>query len=492
MASHSDKAGILIAANFVKYAVGFIMPMVLVRMLDKEDYGTFQQLQLIGATLAGILFLGLPTSIYYFYQREGAHTRRALIVQTVGMLVASGLVAVAILVLGAPSLSRLMNNPALSSFLPIFALSVGLGIAGEHFVHFMIAQDRYAVAVVFEVVETAVRVIVSLIPLMAGYGLLGLVWALVALALARAMVRNVLLLNGIGWDLRVPRKERFVREQLDYSIPMCLTLLVGYLGGSLDRMIISANFTLKEYAVYTVGALEIPLDTIFQVAVANVLRAALPSLVQEGRFDEIVRLVRESTRRLSIIMLPSFVFLLGFAHEFITLLFTTAYTDSVAVFRIYLFLVPLHMLILSPIPQAFGRTRINFYIVTVTMALNVIASFTLLKWVGFLGPAISLVASNWVIAATFLTIGARLLHTSPMALLPLASLARVCAAAGIALFASKTLAGNAPLTLVGFATSGLVFGALFVALAAVLRVFTERDRDVARRWIARLSPLRAR
>ena len=490
MASHSDKAGILIAANFVKYAVGFIMPMVLVRMLDKDDYGTFQQLQLIGATLAGVLFLGLPSSIYYFYQREGAHTRRALIVQTVVMLVASGLVAVAILVLGAPSLSRLMNNPALSSFLPIFALSVGLGIAGEHFVHFMIAQDRYAVAVVFEIVETAVRVVVSLIPLMAGYGLPGLVWALVALSLVRAMVRNVLLLSGIGWSFSLPKEERFVREQLAYSIPMCLTLLVGIAGGALDRLIISANFTPHDYAVYTVGALEIPLDTIFQVAVANVLRASLPSLVQAGNFDEIVRLVRESTRKLSMIVLPSFVFLMGFAHEFITLLFTARYADSVAVFRIYLFLVPLHMMILSPIPQAFGRTRINLYIVAVTTALHVIASFVLLKWVGFLGPAISFVGTTWVIAAVFLTIGARLLHTSPMALLPLASLARVSAAAGIALFACKELAGNTPVTLVGFATSGVVFGGLFVLLAAVLRVFTAQDRDMARRWMERLSPLR--
>ena len=490
MASHSDKAGILIAANFVKYAVGFVMPMVLVRLLDKEDYGTFQQLQLIGAMVAGILFLGLPSSIYYFYQREGAHTRRVLIVQTVAMLVASGLVAVAVLLLGAPSLGRLMNNPALSSFLPIFALSVGLGIAGEHFVHFMIAQDRYGVAVAFETVETAVRVAVSLIPLLAGYGLPGLVWALVALSLVRAMVRNVLLLNGIGWDLRVSREQRFVREQLGYSIPMCLTILVGICVGALDRLIISANFTPKDYAVYTVGALEIPLDTIFQVAVANVLRATLPSLVQEGRFDEIVRLVRESTRRLSMIMLPSFVFLMGFAYEFITLLFTTSYADSVVVFRIYLFLVPLHMMILSPIPQAFGRTRINFYIVAGMTVPHVIASFLLLKWVGYLGPAIASMITTWVIAALYLVVGARLLHTSPLALLPLGGLARVIVAACIALVACKNFPGNEPATVVGFVMAGLVFTVLFVLAAAVLRVFTEQDRDMARRWMGRLSPLR--
>ena len=37
----------MIVANLIKYAVGFIMPMVLVRMLSQNDYGTYQQMILI-------------------------------------------------------------------------------------------------------------------------------------------------------------------------------------------------------------------------------------------------------------------------------------------------------------------------------------------------------------------------------------------------------------------------------------------------------------
>ena len=91
MASLSDKAGVLIAANFVKYAVGFAMPMVLVRMLTKHDYGTLQQLQLIGATAAGALVLGLPNSVYYFHRLDDDHSRTALVQQTLALLALSGL-----------------------------------------------------------------------------------------------------------------------------------------------------------------------------------------------------------------------------------------------------------------------------------------------------------------------------------------------------------------------------------------------------------------
>jgi len=63
---------LLILANTLKYAVGFALPMVLVRLLTQDDYGTYQQLSLIANFATGIMVLGLPTSIYYFYHRKSA------------------------------------------------------------------------------------------------------------------------------------------------------------------------------------------------------------------------------------------------------------------------------------------------------------------------------------------------------------------------------------------------------------------------------------
>src|SRR5438128_588793 len=65
MASLSDKAGFLITANFIKYAVGFVLPMLMVRVLNQSDYGTYQQLLLVNSMALGLLTLGLPSSIYY-------------------------------------------------------------------------------------------------------------------------------------------------------------------------------------------------------------------------------------------------------------------------------------------------------------------------------------------------------------------------------------------------------------------------------------------
>ena len=483
MPSLSDKAGVLIASNFVKYAVGFVMPMVLVRMLTKHDYGTLQQLQLIASTAVGVLVLGLPGSVYYFYKDDHEYSRVALVQQTLALLALSGAVTTVALVVFAGQISDWMSNALLLRYLPFFALSVGLSIADEHFVPFMIAQNRYLAAVLFETGETMVRVLVSVLPLIAGFGLTGLLICVVALSLTRALVRNGLLLHGIGWRLRPNQGRSFVREQLAYSIPTSLTNLTSLLGGALDRMIISTNFSTTQYAIYSVGALQIPLDVIFQGAVANVLRASLPGMIRDGQFAEIVRLLRESTRRLSMFMLPSFVFLLGFSHEFITLLFTKSYAGSVTVFEIYVWMIPASMFILSSIPQSFGHTKSNLYIVAAGNAFHIFASFALLKWVGYLGPAISMVATTYLIIAAYFMLATRLLKTSPLKLFPLDAAVRVTAAALLALLISKASFGGTDITLLRMVLGGALFSISYLVAAVVLRVFTSRDLALIRRWI---------
>ena len=48
------------------FATTFMIPVVLVRVLDQSQFGTYKQLFLIYATMFGIAPLGLAESRYYF------------------------------------------------------------------------------------------------------------------------------------------------------------------------------------------------------------------------------------------------------------------------------------------------------------------------------------------------------------------------------------------------------------------------------------------
>jgi O-antigen/teichoic acid export membrane protein len=148
------------------------------------------------------------------------------------------------------------------------------------------------------------------------------------------------------------------------------------------------------------------------------------------------------------------------------------------------------MMILSPIPQVFGRTRINLAIVGFVSAVHLVTSFLLLKWIGYLGPAISNVGAAYLIAALYFAMGVKLLRTSPLKLLPLAMWAKVTTAALIALFVCRQMfpSGSA-MHLVQFAGAGALYALCFLVAALALRCFTAGDRQLALRWAGRMRLL---
>lgn len=484
MASLSDRAGFLIAANTIKYAVGFTLPMLMVRLLDKADYGTYQQLLLVNTMCVGLLTLGLPSSIFYFYNRVAGGQKSGLILQTLLLLAAAGAVAAAGIAFGAPLIAHRMSNPGLAQLLPLYALAIGLMLAGEHFVPFMVVQDRYGTALGFETAETFVRVLTLMVPVILGFGMRGLVVAALLYAIVRLVVRTLWLLRTGPEPVRLgtARAATFVSEQMGYSIPLWLTSIVGIAGSMLDRAIVAGAFKPVDFAIYSVGALSVPLDVIFQASVADVLRATLPPLIKQGEMQEVTRLLRETVRKLSLIMLPSFVFLFGFADEFITMLFTNQYAESVRVFRIYLLGMPLFMFTLSLVPQMFGRTRINLTIVLVSTGFHTVLSFVLLKTVGFYGPALSAVISAYVATAIYLWVSCQLTGAPLRRLVPMPEIAKVLVSATAALVLARFVGTPTSRKLLNFVLHGGVFSLGFLAAALPLRLFTEQDILLVRRW----------
>ena len=467
------------------------MPMVLVRMLSQGEYGGYQQMILIGTAAVGVLTLGLPTSIYYFYHFIAPLKIPALVVQTTILLLLSGLLATGIVFFGADYFAASLNNPAISGLLKIYALSLLLTIGSEQCLHFMIAQNRYRLAVVFEVGETVVRVITLLMPLWLGFGLTGLIFGLLLYAALRFMVRNGYLFLRSGCIFTDWRQHVFPNKQLAYSMPVALVSLSALVGSTLNRGMLASSFTPAHYAVYSVGALEIPLDVIFQASVANVLRASLPPLVRDGNLIEIVRILRAAVRKLSIIVLPSFVFLLGHSQQFITLLFTSNYAESVTVFQIYLWLVPLHMLVLSPVPQVFGKPKLNFYIVFAMSAVVLLLGYVLLKTIGFYGPAIAVVVTQYIQVIAYFAVVLRLTKSTLRRLMPFRHIAKVILAAGVSLLASMAVDHATSSALANFVFAGVVFSLCFVLLATITKIFSDSDTKFVKRWLSaflRINP----
>src|SRR5699024_1872864 len=75
------------------------MVVVIIQLLTKTQFAVIGYLLMVHEIARNLATIGFPESIFYYFERLTQHARKAFVVQTTGILVATGLLA-GLLVLG--------------------------------------------------------------------------------------------------------------------------------------------------------------------------------------------------------------------------------------------------------------------------------------------------------------------------------------------------------------------------------------------------------
>jgi O-antigen/teichoic acid export membrane protein len=363
---------------------------VLTRLVAKPALGGYQQLWLIYGILAPFLVGGMPTALLYFLPRTRTREEaRKWVLDSYLILVGFGLASsLGVLLLRDP-ISAALNNQALSRALlfyvpyPFFAfLTAAMPSA-------LVASGRARLASALNAVNGLVTVgavvgAAAISPttssMAAGLSIsAGAVALLSTASVVRALrIRGPVVFRSVAW-----------RPLLAYGLPLALTQLAAMLGFQFDRLVVSNRFSPSEFAVYALGAVEVPIAIVVQQAVNAVLVPVLSRLHAAGDLTELVRQWQAALRKASLVVLPLFAFLMVMAGSVITALYGTKFGGSVPIFRAYLFLMPLRLVTYGLITQAIGRTGINLSASLVMLGANVALALGLVSPLGLLGPAIA-------------------------------------------------------------------------------------------------------
>ena len=401
--SLGGQAAVLAFGALFTQAASLISLIVLTRLVAKPALGGYQQLWLIYGILSPFLVGGVPTALLYFLPRARSEDEaRRWVVDSYVILAALGLVSsLGILLLRDP-IAAGTNNHALADALLIYAPDPFVAFLTAGMPSALIASRRARLAAGLNafngVLTVGVVVAAAVISPTTRSMAAGLtVSAAVVAAVSTAAVVHVLRLpralvwRSVAW-----------RPLLAYGLPLAMTQLAGRLGFQIDRLVVSARFTPSEFAVYAVGAVQIPIVVVVQQAVNSVLVPALSRLHADGDLAGVARLWQAAIRKTSLIMLPMFAFLMVMADSVVRVLYGPAFAGSVPIFRAYLFLVPLSVATYGLITQSIGRTRINLSASIVLLAANAAFAVALVFPLGTLGPAIATPLASVVAAAYYL------------------------------------------------------------------------------------------
>jgi len=198
-----------------------------------------------------------------------------------------------------------------------------------------------------------------------------------------------------------------MKEMVKYSVPIGLGGMLSTIMLQTNKIVVSAMCTPEEFANYVNGAIEIPLIGIITMSISSVILVDMTKYVYQGEKAKALDLFKRSAEKSAIILLPVMVFLLATGKSFIVTLYSEKYLDSVIPFYIYLFVLPVRIVIYGSALMALGQSKVILYRSIFDLIVNTILSIILVHFWGYLGAALATVLTLyfWTVPYNLYKIG---------------------------------------------------------------------------------------
>ena len=477
------------SAKTLAFVFSFALPLLLVRRLDRDEFGLYKQVFLVVGTAVTLLPLGFAMSAFYFLPREPAKQRQVVVnILLFNTLV--GALACLALVARPTLLAAIFRSAELTTLAPLIGVVILLWIVSSFLEFIAIAHQESKLATVFIIIAQLTKT-----SLLLGAALVApKVQTLVYAAVVQGALQTIILLvylrsrfRGFWRSFEWP----MMRRQLAYAIPLGLAGMLYTIQLDLHHYVVSYRFDAATFAVYAIGCFQLPLVGILSDSVGAVMIPRVSLLQKQDDRREIVRLTARVMRKLSAIYFPLYALLLVVGVEFITVLFTTRYLESWPIFAINLTMLPLSILVLDPIVRAYAAER-HFVVKLHAVLLVVLLA---LLWFGtgrfgLVGAIAAVIVVNFLVRLATAVRMARVVGVERgdvWLLKDVGKFALAAAAAAVAtwfLRAALLDAGVAPFFVL--AMCGALFALVYFAIVLLLGVPTFEERDAVRRQLARV------
>lgn len=452
----------LMSGRALGFVAAFAIPVVLARVFDQSEFGTYKQLLLIYSTLYGIAQLGMAESLFYFLPAAprlgGRYALNALLV-----LGLAGAACLALLWDAQSSIAHWLNNSALAGYIPLIGIFLLLMLVSAVLEIVMTARKRYFQASASYAASDLLRASLFIVPVLWFGRLEWLLFGAIAFASLRLGVTLFYLHREYDGDLVLD--VGLARTHLVYAAPFAIYVLIEVLQTNLHLYAVSYRFDAATFAIYAVGCLSIPLVDFLMSSAGNVMMVRMREHLLKGASESVLAIWRDTTRKLTLMFAPLVVGLLVVAHELIVVLYTSNYERSVPVFMVWTVSFLFAALLTDAVLRVYAQLRFLMLLGLVKLAFIAATINWFLETFELLGAV--LVVPLAIVVTKALALGRikTVMQCRLAQLLPWRSLAGIIVIAAAAAFPALTV--KSALTIPDFSrlvVTGLVYAATYVGL----------------------------
>lgn len=422
-------------AKGMTMVVNFIASIIIAKSLTIRDYANYAQSFLVFDTLLPILTFGIPSVILYILPRIKEEEYRSVVFEILLILgLIAGSLSLFIILGGNFVLSEFYNNEYLASSLivlstyPLFTFPIILD-------KILVNRNKLKVNIIINTLyafTTGIGLIILAITYKnPTYLIKYRLWA-------SALFLPIYVLYSFKFfpNSKISISFKRLKKILIVGIPLGLATMFGTLTKQVGNLIVSSITTPNNFAIYSIGARELPFIGVVTGSVALVIMDKLSTQLSSNRLKEGLILFKKSITTSFAILLPLMVFFMFNAEKFIILLYGEKYRDSYSVFFIYLLYLPIRSIYFGSVFISAGRTKEILIRSIVSFVSTGLAVLVLTDIFGNVGAALGLILVSYFWATPYNLWGVKKIFkvSSIKQLLPAKEIMKISLLAGLSIF----------------------------------------------------------
>jgi O-antigen/teichoic acid export membrane protein len=468
------QAGIISAADFLRLFIKTVIGMVLARILTQAEYGTYRQLFMLYTIVSALFLIGLPQSVYYFIPKANAAKKTKIIAQTLDLVSLLGILSSALILFSRSWVASLFHNAQLLNTLVPFALYPFFMFVTQLYYCIMISLQRPRKAAIFIALSVVCDSILILGVALLTRSLFYISISIIVSVFIQWLYARISLRSFLRSKESIKIDYTLLKQQIRFSLPIGIAAIVGVISAQVDKLVISSYFSPELFAVFSVGAAELPFIGIITNSVNAVI---LPEMSKQTGNSVITDLYKSAVRKNALLLFPVFAFCMIMAPQIIQTLYSAKYLGAVVFFRIYLFTVPLRIATYGLLFQVYNKTRYIFLLSFTSLIINTTLNLWLIHSIGIRGPAFAAVLVTYLTVALYLFLIKHTLKLRLLSLFPLRAILKTMLAALLAAaltYPVIRLSGNIFLQ---FVSGTILFTILYYYIARLTGAILDYDRD---------------
>ena len=441
-----EKSFWLLSGRALPIIILVIITILYSRTLNYSDYGTFQSVWMYTNIVNIIISFGfssiiLSTNLSFLFQFIKNHRK----ILTAFYTVLSTAVLLAFFFLAKNF------NTGVKLWLVVFIIIQNIITVAETL---LIKRGKEKISFIINLFYSLLFFGCHLYILFSNYSLLHLIICLCVVSALKLVAIMLAPATNDSYE-HVADEKHFLKHWAYLGI----TEVLGVVAKWIDKAFLLYLLTAADFAVFFNGSFEIPLFGLLISVAGSFMLIEFSGNLQSK--NKILAIFRESFNMLSSIVFPLFLFLFFFRNEIFSFIFKNKYADSVPIFVISIFILPLRINNYSVILQCFSQgIRILLgSLIDIILALSLM--IILYPFMGSRGIALSLVISTYCQVFFYLWYSAKILQVKFVGLFPLQKLATKFLILGLLYFIIFLLLQNSSIVL------KLTIGAAFTSLLVV-------------------------